>query len=244
MFWKLRALTFYTVICIIGIILFIILYVPITLFNISYSFKYKIAEIFSCTFIYLLWDICGIKFQIDGLSKIPTNSKPYVVLSNHQSFWENFFMQVIIPKHSWVIKRELFDIPLFGMGLKMLNPIAIDRAQSSSVAQILRDGQEKINSGLNIIIFPEATRIKIDQTVAFKTSAAKLALNAKTPIVLMAHNAGMFWPKGFWFIKSGTIKVQIIDYMRYEAISQYDARQLTKIIQEKINNEKNRLVNC
>lgn len=51
-------------------------------------------------------------------------------------------MQLIIPKHSWVLKKELFDMPVFGWGLRMLNPVAIDRSNSRSVLQILTEGQK------------------------------------------------------------------------------------------------------
>lgn len=47
------------------------------------------------------------------------------------------------PKHSWVLKRELFNIPLLGWGLRMVKPIAVNRGTNSSVAQILREGEEK-----------------------------------------------------------------------------------------------------
>ncbi len=83
-------------------------------------------RIFSYIFIYLAKFTCGINYEVIGREKLPQNSKPYVVIANHQSFWENFFMQLIISKHSWIMKEELFDIPVFGRGLRMLDPIAIN----------------------------------------------------------------------------------------------------------------------
>jgi 1-acyl-sn-glycerol-3-phosphate acyltransferase len=181
----------------------------------------------------------GIKYEVEGLEKLPNG--PYLVLSNHQSFWENFFMQLIIPEHSWVIKKELFEIPVFGWGLRMVEPIAVDRSATASIVQILEEGQKKLQSGLSIVIFPEGTRVKPDRSVAFKPSAAKLALKAEVPVVLMAHNAGVLWPKGFWFQKSGTINVKIIESMMPSEIAHHDARSLTEYIQERINAEKRTL---
>ena len=54
--------------------------------------------------------ICSIKYKVEGLDKLP--NYPCVVLSNHQSFWENIFMQIIIPKHTRIIKKEIYNIPL------------------------------------------------------------------------------------------------------------------------------------
>ena len=71
--------------------------------------------------------------QIEGQEILPKDGKPYLALANHQSFWENFFMQLIIPKHSWVIKRELETIPIFGWGIKTVQPIAVDRNNNRSI---------------------------------------------------------------------------------------------------------------
>ena len=106
----------------------------------------------------------------------------------------------------------------------------------------MKEGTKKIESGLSLVMFPEATRVKVDKNVKFKASAAKLAINTNSPIVLIAHNAGLVWPKGFWFKRSGTISVKIIEYIPKEKIAKQDVRELTAYIQETINREKNKLV--
>lgn len=242
MFWRLRTLAFYTIISICMVSFFILLSIPMQLLNASYKYRYKGAEIFSYIFIYLIWFICGIKYKVEGVEILPKDGKPYLALANHQSFWENFFMQLIIPKHSWVIKRELETIPVFGWVIRTVQPIAVDRNNSRSVAQILREGAKKIEAGLSLVMFPEATRVKVDQSIKFKPSAAKLAINTNSPIVLIAHNAGLVWPKGFWFKRTGTISVKIIEYIPKEKIAEQDVRELTTYIQETINQEKNNLV--
>lgn len=188
-----------------------------------------------------MWGICGIKFEVEGLEKLPRNTKPYLALANHQSFWDNFFMQLIIPKHSWVIKKELLDIPIFGQCLRIVRPIAVDRSNNRSVVQILEEGAMKIESGLSIVMFPESTRVPVDRSVSFKPSAAKLALNTKSPIALIAHDAGKYWPKGFWFKKEGTIKVKVLEFMPAKEVEKYDVRELTAYMQEKINTAKDQL---
>ena len=241
MLWRFRIIAFYTIISFISLLFFIGICIPLRFIKTSYSFRYKICYVYSHIFIYLLWGVVGIKYGVHGLEKLPAKG-PYLVLSNHQSFWENFFMQVIIPEHSWVIKRELFNIPVFGWGLNIVEPIAVDRSDTSSVVQILNEGQKKLNQGLPIIIFPESTRIKVDKTVGFKPSAAKLALAAKVPVVLIAHNAGTLWPKGVWFKEPGLITVKVLEVIPPEEILQHDARSLTNYIQDRINTEKNLLV--
>jgi 1-acyl-sn-glycerol-3-phosphate acyltransferase len=210
--------------------------------NAGYNVRYKVAESFSYIFVFLAKFLCGIRYEVIGIEKLPKNGKPHIVLANHQSFWENLFLQLIIPKHSWVIKEELFDIPIFGWCLRTVKPIAVDRSNSRSVVQILNEGQKKIEEGLSIIMFPEATRVKIDKNVKFKPSAAKLAMSTSVPIILIAHNAGVCWPKGFWFRKPGLISVKILEVIAVEKYEDYDVRTLTDYIQDRINKEKEILV--
>lgn len=243
MFWRFRILAFYLVLAVLAFAYFFFLCAPMHLLRAPYSFRYKVAESFSYSFIFIVKILCGITYKVIGAEKLPTDGKPYLALANHQSFWENVFMQIIIPKHSWVIKKELFDIPLFGWGLRTVFPIAVDRSNSRSVAQILKEGQKKIDQGLSVVMFPEATRVKVDKNVKFKPSAAKLAMNANVPIVLIAHNAGVYWPKGFWFEKPGMVIVKILEIIPVEKYKDYDVRSLTEYIQERINKEKELLVN-
>lgn len=236
MLWNLRVLCFYGVVTIFTIVFVTAFLLPLKFLNFKYHIKYKLAEIFSYIFIFIAKYICGLKYSVSGLHKLPQG--PCVVLANHQSFWDNVFMQIIIPQHSWIIKRELFKIPFFGWGLKIMDPIAVDRSDNISVKQILREGQKKLRNGLWVIIFPESTRLRPDQHTKFKPSAIKLASMAKVPIVLMAHNAGVYWPKGFWVKKPGTIQVKIIDVIPVEEVSNLDVRALTEKTEQIINSEK------
>ena len=235
LFWRLRVLTFYIIITTIITVFFVFFCIPIKLFGAPYSFRYKLAVIFSYIFIYLMWFICDIKFKVEKNVELPQNNTPYIVISNHQSFWENFFMQLIVPKHSWVMKQELLDIPIFGQCLKALEPIAIDRKNKRSIIEILKKGERKIKEGLSIVIFPEAGTVNVNQNVRFKTSAAKLALNTKVPILLIALNSGLVWPKGFWFKRPGTITVKIMEIISQEYASTMDSKELSLYIEEKIN---------
>ncbi len=239
MFWNLRIITFYLIITIISLLCFILFCIPFSLVSINYSTKYKLAQVYSFIFIKLAQFICGIRYKVIGLEKLP--QKPYLVIANHQSFWENFFMQIIIPEHSWVIKQELFNIPLFGKGLRMLKPIAIDRNYHNSVKKILTEGTKIINQGLSLVIFPESTRIPVGKNIKFKASASKLAIEAKTPMVLLVHNSGNVWPKGFWFKKPGMVTVKVIEVIPVEEILSYQVRELNEYIESRIHEEKNML---
>lgn len=181
--------------------------------------------------------ICSMDYEIEGQENLPEG--PAVVLANHQSFWDNMIMPVIFPMQTWVVKRELFNFPIFGLGLKVVDPIAVDRTKNSSVNQILDDGTKKLKQGLWVVIFPESTRLRPGQTVPFKASGAKLAHITGVPIVPVAHNAGSLWPKGFWIERPGVIKLKIgAPLYHYE---KQTAREVNNQVEEWINYTKENL---
>jgi 1-acyl-sn-glycerol-3-phosphate acyltransferase len=228
--WRIRVLLGYSII-LIGLVVLRSSALVASLFKLGQHARYAMATDFSYAFVWSCKWICGLDYSVSGLEKLP--SCPSVLLANHQSFWENMFVQTVIPEHSWVVKQELLDLPLFGKCLAMVDPIVVDRSKKSSVRDIVEIGVEKINKEkLWMVIFPEGTRVPPGRNLSLKPSGIKLALTAKAPIVIMVHNAGLYWPKGFWIRKPGTIKVKIVDVLYPEDVEGMDVRELTQKVQE------------
>ncbi|MEI7574529.1 MAG: lysophospholipid acyltransferase family protein [Methylotenera sp.] len=158
----------------------------------------------------MLWWLkvtCNIRYEITGLENIPHS--PTIILSKHQSAWETFAFQAIFPTQVYVLKRELLWIPIFGWGLAMSSPIAINRAAGrEALKQLVEKGKDRLAKGLWVVIFPEGTRIAPKKRGKYHIGGAWLAVHTQTPVLPVAHNAGDFWPKGF--IKTpGVIQMHI-----------------------------------
>ncbi len=110
---------------------------------------------------------------------------------------ETYWQIAALPPATWVLKRELLWIPVFGWALGVvMKSIAIDRkAGGPAVRQVIEQGQERIAAGLSVCIFPEGTRMPPGETRRYGVSGAALAKEAGCKIVPVAHNAGDFWPK-------------------------------------------------
>jgi 1-acyl-sn-glycerol-3-phosphate acyltransferase len=158
----------------------------------------------------MLWWLkvtCNIRHEITGLENIPNS--PSIILGKHQSTWETFAFQAIFPTQVYVLKRELLWIPIFGWGLAMSSPIAINRAAGrEALKQLVEKGKDRLAKGLWVVIFPEGTRIAPGKRGKYHIGGAWLATHTKTQVVPVAHNAGNFWPKGF-IKKPGVIKIHI-----------------------------------
>ncbi|WP_047552852.1 lysophospholipid acyltransferase family protein [Methylotenera sp. G11] len=151
---------------------------------------------------------CGIRHEVTGLENLPQS--PSIILSKHQSAWETLAFQAIFPTQVYVLKRELLWIPIFGWGLAMSSPIAIDRsAGREALKKLVENGAARLKSGLWVVIFPEGTRIAPGEKGKYLIGGAWLATHTKTQVVPVAHNAGRYWAKNTFIKKPGTIHIHI-----------------------------------
>ena len=175
----------------------------------SFRRRYRFINVFWCRFAVLLsTHILGIKYRITGAENVPKT--PCVILSNHQSTWETFFLSAYFEPLSQVLKRELLYVPFFGWAMAMLRPIAIDRDNpKEALRQVASKGDQLLKDGVWVLIFPEGTRVPYGTIGKFTRSGSALAVNAGLPVLPVAHNAGKFWPKEGWGKRPGTIDVVI-----------------------------------
>ena len=175
---------------------------------IPYEMRYRIIT-YWCDFnLWWLRVTCGLDFIVTGKENIPNH--PCIVMSNHQSTWETLALGIIFPPLTWVVKKELFFIPIFGWGLALTHPIALDRkAGRKAVSQLVEQGEIKIKQGRWILIFPEGTRTPPGTKRKFKIGGALLAEITDAPIIPVAHNSGDFWARKQLTKKPGTIQIVI-----------------------------------
>jgi len=171
---------------------------------------------------------CGLRYRVTGLENIPEYS--VVILSNHQSSWETIAFQAILPPQVWVLKRELLWIPVFGWILWAIKSIAINRSRgSSAMDQLTEQGQQRLQDGINVAIFPEGTRKPWGSPGRYKIGGALLAERCAVQVLPLAHNAGYFWPRNTLAKKTGTVDLVIGKPIDTDGL---DANQINKLAKE------------
>ena len=149
---------------------------------------------------------CGIHYEVIGRENIPATNA--IVLCKHQSAWETLVLPLCLPPLAFVIKRELLWIPLFGWGLALLEPVAIDRlARRKAIYQLLVQGRERLEAGRWLVVFPEGTRVSAGSRGVYALGGALLAARTGYPVVPVAHNAGECWPRRKFLKRPGTIQL-------------------------------------
>jgi 1-acyl-sn-glycerol-3-phosphate acyltransferase len=170
--------------------------------------RHRIITIWSKVMMFAIRHICGIRYQVRGAERLPR--QPCVVLANHQSAWETIAFQMIFPPQVFVIKRELLWLPFFGWGLALMSPIAIDReARARALRQMIEQGKERLAMGFWIIVYPEGTRVVPGRSGRYRIGGASIAAHAGAPVLPVAHNAGVFWPRQSFLKYPGMITVSI-----------------------------------
>jgi len=174
-----------------------------------FSFRYKVANVWPVTIMFVAKICCGLKYKVEGLENLP-KEQAFIVLSKHQSAWETLALRLFLPMQTTVLKKSLTQIPIGGWALSLLKPIAIDRENPRAALKTLAEqGTARLNEGLVVIVYPEGTRAAPGEDKKFNIGGAMLAQKSGYPVIPLAHNAGEFWPRYSFLKYPGTITVKI-----------------------------------
>jgi len=156
--------------------------------------------------------VCGVRVKIYGQEKIPRD-RAVVFAANHCSQFDIPIAYKAIPvQFRFLVKQELFKVPILGLAMKIAGYIPIDRSKGRKALKSLNEAAKRISSGVSVLIFPEGTRSKDGRLQPFKVGGIILAIKAKVPIIpISISGSHKVLPKGAWFAKPAKVKVVIGD---------------------------------
>lgn len=192
-----------------GVIMLItgLIVAPIALLTSKHR-RFRILNFYNYSIMLWLRITCGIRINVHGKRDLP--DAPCIIISNHQSEWETLYLQLLKPPTCTVLKKELLKIPVFGWLLRLINPIAIDRSHPSKAFKaMMKGGQERVQEGFSVLMFPEGTRVTPGDRKPFSKSGVMMAQKAGAQIIPVAHNGGEHWLTGSWIKKPGVIDVVV-----------------------------------
>ena len=170
--------------------------------------RYRVISGWSRLVVLLARLILKIQWRVEGREHLPR--RPAVILAKHQSAWETMAFQLIFPPQVHVLKRELLWIPFFGWGLALMSPIAINRKKGPAALRAMaRKGAQRLAQGFWVVVFPEGTRVAPGERRRYQPGGAWLAAASGAPVVPVAHNAGLLWPRNSFLKYPGKVTVRI-----------------------------------
>jgi 1-acyl-sn-glycerol-3-phosphate acyltransferase len=177
----------------------------------------------------LLWlrVCCGIRVTVEGRENIP--DRACIVFVKHESTWETLFVQTLFAPQATIVKKELLHIPFFGWAFRLLRPIAIDRTDRRGALRTLStEGAERLEHNIWVVLFPEGTRVPIGESRSFQIGGAALAELSGRSVLVIAHNAGDFWPAHRFGKRPGTIRVIVTKPIPVEGIKRKEINALAE----------------
>jgi 1-acyl-sn-glycerol-3-phosphate acyltransferase len=143
---------------------------------------------------WLIEHVLGIRTRVEGAIAPGTQ----LIAVKHQSMLETLEMVGIGHCPIIVMKKELADIPLFGLMTRRYGVIPVERsAGAKALRKLVEEGRQAAASGRPVIIYPEGTRVSVGEMPPVKPGFAALYRALGLPVVPVAVDSGRVWGRGF-----------------------------------------------
>lgn len=154
----------------------------------------------------------GIRLKIEKTDLRPDQN--YIFISNHQSHLDTPIILSLFPNYfpRFLAKNSLFKIPFLGPGMSRTGHLSVNREDKRQGMKDIQLAVERIKQGESVLIFPEGTRNRQNDTLQdFQIGAFIIALKAKIPIVpIVIHGTGKALPKGRLMVQPGEVSLRIL----------------------------------
>lgn len=169
----------------------------------------RVIQIWQSGVMFLARVIMGIRYKVVGWENVPPGA--CIIAAKHQSAYETCMLHVLFGDPAIVLKKELTRIPIWGWYAKYSGLIPIDRKGGVKSLTIMKKAcDEAVKAGRKIVIFPQGTRVAPGEKKPYKVGVVALYQDLELPVVPVALNSGLFWPKKGWLKKSGTVVVEFL----------------------------------
>jgi 1-acyl-sn-glycerol-3-phosphate acyltransferase len=144
----------------------------------------------------------GLRVRIEGVENIP--SGPCIFAANHASNLDGVILLPAIPRRvALFAKRELFRLPVLGLGMRVAGFVAVDRAGRQAAAGVAT-AADRLKEGRSVFIFPEGTRSPDGRLQPFKKGAFRMAIEARVPILPVSiAGTHRLLGRGKWIVRPG-----------------------------------------
>jgi 1-acyl-sn-glycerol-3-phosphate acyltransferase len=204
--WRIRSLLF-NILFYGGSAIFLTLCLPILF--LPRKIQRYIPSIWVKSVYWLERFVLGLDYQVIGIENLPP--APYLVAMKHQSAWETMKLYHLFGDPAIVLKKELMDLPLWGRYARIVNMVPVDRSKGrEAMYHMVESAKSILIDKRPLVVFPQGTRIAVGKKAPYKFGIMKLYEGLGVPLVPVALNAGLFWPRNSFWKKPGKITVEIL----------------------------------
>jgi 1-acyl-sn-glycerol-3-phosphate acyltransferase len=156
---------------------------------------------------------------------------------NHVNLFDPFILYCAIPQlvRGWELESH-FRIPIYGWLMKRFGNVPVPSIRSpKDLKRLWRLTQEAINSGVSLIIFPEAKRTRDGHIKEFEEGGFRLAQQLGVAIVPVSLVGSFHHLRtGHWLLRPATISVYIHDTIETVGLTKEDIPALKERVRNAI----------
>jgi len=138
--------------------------------------------------------------------------KQVIYAVKHQSAWETIILSWLLHAPAFVLKVELLRLPIIGLFFIKTGCIPVDRADGMRALRNMRDAAlELAAQGGSMLIFPQGTRVAPGASKPYEIGVFALYESTGLPVVPVALNSGLVWPRNSWLKYPGTVDIHFLE---------------------------------
>lgn len=198
----------YNVVFLVLILSMMILLSPVLLFG--QRAEMAIVRLWSRLSMWLHTAVTGVRHEYRHFDRLPPGG--CIVAAKHQSTWETIALIPFFRHPAFILKRELIWLPFFGWWAWRAGMIPVDRGKGSqALIDMVAKARAATDAGREIVIFPEGTRREAGDEPRYKIGIAHLYRDLGVPVVPIALNSGVYWPRRSIVQRPGTIVAEMLE---------------------------------
>ena len=161
--------------------------------------------------------------------------RPFVVVSNHESFSDILLISHLPWEMKWLSKAELFRIPILGWMMWLVGDIPLKRGVGPSAVEAMERCRKVLADRVSVMIFPEGTRSKTAELLPFKDGAFRLAVEAGVPVLPLAvSGTGTALRKHDWRFGRSVAEVRVLEPVDTSGLTLADVPALKARVRQMI----------
>jgi 1-acyl-sn-glycerol-3-phosphate acyltransferase len=157
----------------------------------------------------LMRQVCKLDYEIRGMENMPKGG--FIFAGKHQSFWETFAFIPYLHDPCYIIKRELSYVPIWGWYAIKARMVFVSRGKGqTALREISEGGAREAAAGRSIMLFPDGTRRAPGAPPAYKFGVTHLYRQLGVPVLPVALNSGLYWPRRKFLRYPGRILAELL----------------------------------
>ncbi len=154
--------------------------------------------------------LAGIRIQYRGEDRLPAGG--FIIASKHQSWGDGFATYDRFEDLAFVTGDHLEKFPLLGTVLRKLGAIVVNNCGGREAREALKTRAADAHAeGRRILIYPEGNLARTGEKFRYRSGVWHMYRDFNMPVVPLATNLGLFWPRDAYRKHAGTATLEFLD---------------------------------